>query len=116
MRCSRVWRQPRRRSATSPAMRFRFLPIPRLFAASQTPISDSLSSTTQPRDAGPKLLFGNVATRGCGSPKSSPNEHNLRLHRYAEDNCAVTTCQITITSNEPVNGTRDSDSYLDWEI
>src|SRR5205807_3318575 len=34
----------------------------------------------------------------------------------AGDNCGPVTCSLTVSSNEPVNGTGDGDTAPDWEV
>jgi len=34
----------------------------------------------------------------------------------ATDNCGPVTCSLTVSSNEPVNGTGDGDAAPDWEV
>jgi hypothetical protein len=52
-------------------------------------------------------------------PSLWPANHKMidvALNYTAVDNCGQLTCQINITSNEPINGTGDGDTSPDWEI
>jgi hypothetical protein len=41
---------------------------------------------------------------------------DVALSYNTVDNCGSATCQISITSNEPINGTGDGDTAPDWEV
>jgi hypothetical protein len=41
---------------------------------------------------------------------------NVTVSYTAADNCGQVTCVLSVTSNEPVNGTGDGDTAPDWEI
>jgi uncharacterized repeat protein (TIGR01451 family) len=41
---------------------------------------------------------------------------NVRINYSSTDNCGIVTCVLSVTSNEPVNGTGDGDTSPDWEI
>jgi hypothetical protein len=48
-----------------------------------------------------------------------PANHKMievALRYGAVDNCGSANCQISITSNEPINGTGDGDTAPDWEV
>ncbi|MES1224301.1 MAG: hypothetical protein ABUT20_52890, partial [Bacteroidota bacterium] len=49
----------------------------------------------------------------------APPNHKMRdvtVNYTSTDNCGVESCTLTVTSNEPVNGTGDGDTDPDWEI
>ncbi|MFY9622485.1 MAG: SBBP repeat-containing protein [Pyrinomonadaceae bacterium] len=52
-------------------------------------------------------------------PSLWPPNHKMvdvALRYDSADNCGPTTCQVNITSNEPINGTGDGDSCPDWGV
>jgi CSLREA domain-containing protein len=58
------------------------------------------------------------------NPSASPDtlwppNHKMRdvtVNYTAADNCPGVSCALSVTSNEPVNGTGDGDTAPDWEI
>jgi subtilisin-like proprotein convertase family protein len=59
-------------------------------------------------------------TGASASPTSLwPPNHTMRdvtVNYTSSDNCSSTTCSLSVTSNEPVDGTGDGDTSPDWEI
>lgn len=52
-------------------------------------------------------------------PSLWPANHKMvdvTLNYDVTDNCGPVTCQISVISNEPINGTGDGDTSPDWEI
>jgi hypothetical protein len=49
---------------------------------------------------------------------SSPNHKyvDVTLSYAARDSCGTVTTSVSVTSNEPVNGTGDGDTALDWQV
>jgi hypothetical protein len=41
---------------------------------------------------------------------------NVRVDYLTADNCSPVTCALSVTSNEPVNGTGDGNTAPDWEV
>jgi len=41
---------------------------------------------------------------------------DVTINYTATDDCGSPTCQLSVTSNEPINGTGDGDTSPDWEI
>ena len=41
---------------------------------------------------------------------------NVTVNYTVTDNCGSNTCTLSVSSNEPLNGTGDSDTAPDWEI
>lgn len=56
---------------------------------------------------------------GADKPVLSPPNHkmvNVGVNYLAADNGSPITCALSVSSNEPVNGTDDGDTVPDWEI
>ena len=41
---------------------------------------------------------------------------DVTVDYVASDSCGDVTCELTVTSNEPINGLGDGDTAPDWEI
>ena len=41
---------------------------------------------------------------------------NVAVNYNVTDNCGPVTCALSVSSNEPINGTGDGDTAPDWEI
>ena len=41
---------------------------------------------------------------------------NVTVNYTVTDNCGSNTCTLSVSSNEPLNGTGDGDTAPDWEI
>ena len=41
---------------------------------------------------------------------------DVTVNYNVTDNCESTTCALSVSSNEPLNGTGDGDTAPDWEI
>lgn len=62
-----------------------------------------------------------IRPRACGCLISTPTStlHKMRdvtVNYTATDNCPGVNCVLSVSSNEPVNGTGDGDTSPDWEI
>jgi len=77
--------------------------------------TSSASQRVTVTDKRPPRLSEIIADRIALSP---PNHKliDVYLAYDAADNCATTTCQVSVESNEPVNGTGDGDTAPDWEV
>jgi glycosidase len=56
---------------------------------------------------------------GVDKPVLRPPNHkmvNVRVDYLTADNCSPVTCALSVTSNEPVNGTGDGNTAPDWEV
>lgn len=86
--------------------------------SSATPDNDSSnnSSTKQITASNPPPVVMNISA----SPNSlwPPNHQmvDVTVNYDVTDNCAGVNCQLTVTSNEPINGLGDGDTSPDWEI
>jgi hypothetical protein len=63
----------------------------------------------------PPAISGASATPSSLWP---PNHQmvNVMVNYGTADNCGPVSCSLSVTSNEPVNGTGDGDAAPDWEI
>ena len=77
--------------------------------------SGSCSFTVTVQDTSHPVITGVSATPATLAP---PN-HKMRdvtIAYTATDNCGTPTCTLSVTSNEPINGTGDGDTSPDWII
>lgn len=91
--------------------------------------------TTDQRGTGfPRIVYGTVdigafefvdttlptISNASASPASLwPPNHTMRdvtVNYDPSDICGTVTCELTVTSNEPINGLGDGDTAPDWEI
>jgi hypothetical protein len=52
-------------------------------------------------------------------PVLSPPNHKMvdvTVNYSSADNCGATNCSLSVSSNEPINGSDDGDTAPDWEI
>ncbi|MFN0087493.1 MAG: nuclease [Blastocatellia bacterium] len=63
----------------------------------------------------PPVISGVSATPSSLWP---PNHKmvDVAVNYAAADNCGPVSCSLSVTSNEPINGTGDGDTSPDWEI
>jgi hypothetical protein len=97
-----------------------------------TPILNqaSVSGLSAPAEAVLMNNSGQVSITALNPPPSlsavTPSSTVLRPpnHKMVDvtlgytvtDNCGLAACSVTVSSNEPVNGTGDGDTAPDWEI
>src|SRR6185503_16010444 len=77
--------------------------------------SNSCSFAVIILDTEPPVITGVSATPASLWP---PN-HKMRditVNYTVTDNCGMPACVLSVTSNEPINGTGDGDTAPDWEI
>ncbi|HEX8472760.1 MAG TPA: alpha-amylase family glycosyl hydrolase [Pyrinomonadaceae bacterium] len=77
--------------------------------------SHTCSTVFNVKDATPPSI-----TNVSANPSTlSPANHKMRdvtINYGTADNCGAVTCALSVTSNEPVNGTGDGDTAPDWEV
>jgi hypothetical protein len=98
--------------------------------ADGTVLTSDATATTQPDDRDPS---NNTATASATASNPPPVIKNLRssvtqlwppnhkmkdvtLSYTVEDNCGVPTVTLSVSSNEPLNGTGDGDTSPDWLV
>jgi len=85
-------------------------------AATPDPNSTNNSSMAMTRVSNPPPVITNVSV---SQPVLWPPNHQLEdvaVNYDVTDNCGLLTTSLSITSNEPVNGTGDGDTSPDWEV
>jgi len=85
------------------------------YTSSCAPFTTSCSATfTVPPDATPPTITNVTATPASLWP---PN-HTMRdvTIGYTATDCGAFTTSLSVTSNEPINGTGDGDTSPDWEV
>ena len=77
--------------------------------------SSTCSAIVTVDDSTPPSITGASASPSVLWP---PNHKmvDVMVSYNASDNCGSVSCSLSVTSNEPVNGTGDGDTAPDWEI
>jgi hypothetical protein len=75
----------------------------------------SCQATVTVVDNTPPSISGALADP---SVLSSPNHTmiDVTVNYTSTDNCSLSTCVLTVTSNEPINGLGDGDTAPDWQV
>ncbi len=88
----------------------------------------TVSSSTPDPDTNNNSATANVAASNpppvIANPSANPSvlwppNHkmvNVTVNYSVTDNCGPVTCVLSVSSNEPINGTGDGDTAPDWEI
>jgi hypothetical protein len=77
--------------------------------------SSSCTFTVTVNDTEPPAVGNPSALPGMLWP-ANHKMNNITVSYTATDNCAAVSCVLSVTSNQPINGTGDGDTALDWEI
>ncbi len=77
--------------------------------------SQTCTATFTVTDNTPPTVSGTAASPAELWP---PNHKmvNVTVNYASADNCGSTACTLSVSSNEPVNGTGDGDTAPDWEV
>ena len=90
------------------------------------PVGETTVTTTSTSGASStfKVIVKDAQAPTVSDPSATPvllwpPNHSMRdvmVNYTATDNCPGVNCVLSVSSNEPVNGTGDGDSSPDWEI
>jgi hypothetical protein len=77
--------------------------------------TSSCTTTVTVVDRTPPAITGGSVDQ----PQLWPPNHkmvNVTVNYSAADNCGPVTCTLSVSSNEPINGTGDGDTAPDWQV
>jgi hypothetical protein len=80
------------------------------------PDSDNNSQTADVTASNPTPT---ITGASVNKPELWPPNHKMvdvTVNYGTSDNCGTSTCTLSVTSNEPVNGNGDGNTSPDWEI
>src|SRR5262249_38362391 len=90
------------------------------------PVGTTTVTTTSTSGASStfKVIVKDAQAPALSNPTASPASlwppnhlmSDVTVNYTFSDNCPGTNCVLSVTSNEPLNGTGDGDTSADWEI
>ncbi|MGH9838433.1 MAG: LamG-like jellyroll fold domain-containing protein [Blastocatellia bacterium] len=80
------------------------------------PVADNNSATANVTASNPPPVITNASANP--SVLWPPNHRmvDVTVNHSGTDNCGSPSCTLSVSSNEPINGTGDGDTAPDWEI
>jgi uncharacterized repeat protein (TIGR01451 family) len=76
--------------------------------------NNSMTATTMASNPPPQITGASASPSSIWPPNHKMVE--VTINYGTSDNCGAVTCVLTVSSNEPVNGTGDGDTAPDWEV
>jgi uncharacterized repeat protein (TIGR01451 family) len=80
------------------------------------PVTNNNSTTANVTVSNPPPIIANPSVNPSMLWPPDHKMIDVTVNYDVTDNCESTTCALSVSSNEPINGTGDGDTAPDWEI